>query len=147
MVSMVSSLLAALVACAYMACAVKAGGIPDCLSATYYTLKRGWLFTTLMVVESALCFPAMWEGTAPCWRWLVVVAALTLCGVGFTPYKHCDKHYKAHYVMACIAMASVVVLYMTRGQWYMPMAFLVVGLRKNWLLGVETALLASCWVY
>lgn len=139
--------IAALLMILYISCVTKVVGIPTSLSATYYTLKHRWLFPALMTAEVALCMPALWLTTIGWWKLLVIVIGLAIIGVGFSPYKHCDKHYKAHYIMACIAMAGMCLLYIVKGLWFFPVVLLFIGFRKNWLLGVETALFGSCWLY
>lgn len=121
--------IAALLMILYISLTVKLRGIPSSLSETYYTLKHSWLFPTVMILEAVLCAPAIWIATAGWWKILVIVVGLAIIGVGLSPYKHCDKHYKAHYIMSCIAMSGMCALYIVKGLWFIPLVLLFIGFR------------------
>lgn len=139
--------IAALIMILYISLSAKCGGIPSSLSETYYTLKHNWLFPALMISQVVLCIPALWITTVGWWKILVAIIGLAIIGVGFAPYKHCEKHRKAHYALACTAMLGMCLLYIVKGLWFIPIVLLFIGFRKNWLLGVETALFGACWLY
>lgn len=139
--------IAALIMILYISLSARFRGIPSSLSETYYTLKYSWLFPALMISQVVLCIPALWLATAGWWKLLVILIGLAIIAVGFVPYKHCEKHRKVHYTLACTAMFGMYLLYVIKNLWFIPLVLLFIGFRKNWLLGIETALFGACWIY
>ena len=110
-------------------------GIDESLSATYYKVKKPYLFQVALGLGGFLMMLSLLEMTAGKWyQFLSFFATSALIFVAFAPdYKRMLEG-KVHTVNAYISACSSVLLLVLMGYWYVPiLPFLVsVILIKKW---------------
>lgn len=124
------------------------GGTPYCLSETYYTLgKYGWMFQVFIIsMYLLLCFPVL-ECTEKQYQWIAILLLSSTVSIVFVPDFKRDSQHDVHFVLSLISMIAVCVLWILKGQWYMPVIISLCALRKNWLLGLEVGMFTLIWLY
>lgn len=141
---------------AYVLTTCKVGGIPYCLSETYYTLGRyGFLFTLFQLAMSALLaiqlhglfgassqsLPAGFPAVV---GWILVAS---IAGIGLVPDFRRSWQHPIHYGLTICAMLCITVLCILRGLWYLPFLVTLSSLRLNWLLGLEIGFYTTGFLY
>lgn len=140
------SIIAVIVTIAYL-CYVSQIQIPSCFSETYYIVPQKWLFVAVMLFIAVACYVQLILIVPENRVGLCFAALAGMIGVIVSPYRDSMMQHNIHYISATATMSAVCLLYVLDGRWYIPVAFLLVGLRKNYLLGIETAILMAALLY
>ena len=75
-----------IIACYTVAVCLKTKGIPDSISATYFSLKHKLIFGASMCMTGMFLFPVIWDlSTTITMRILAIAACVGLMGVGLAP--------------------------------------------------------------
>ena len=110
-------------------------GVAESLSATYYKVKKPYLFQVALGLTGFLMMIYLLEMTAGKWyQFLSFFATSALIFVAFAPDYRRMLEGKVHTVNAYISAGSSVLLLVLMGYWYVPiLPFLVsVFLIKKW---------------
>lgn len=131
-------------------------GIPESLSATYYTLgKHGWVFQMLMFLLGVMLF-VVWHGLGDERHlFLVFLACASLLFVAAAPAFKLELEGKVHYGSAIVCCVCAVLWQILEGLWDVTLFFGWVGgmlslaWRDKWCWWLECAvvgsLLANLW--
>lgn len=145
--------LSGVITAAYLAFSVrKGGGIPESLSATYYTLgsyKR--LFQVAMVMTACTLYPVWISVSSEGIGGLVFGACASLLFVATAPCFRSGLEGKVHYAFAAVCCICAVVWQVCMGLWDVTLWCGLVGLmlslqdRRNWCWWVECAVIGSVY--
>lgn len=131
-------------------------GVPESVSATYYTLgKHGWVFQVLMVLVGFLLLPLWLAVSDDCHQWLCFLACASLVFVGVAPCFKLELDGKVHYTSAIVCCVCVVLWQIVEELWDVTLFFAWMGgmlslqMRDKWCWWTECAvvggLLANLW--
>lgn len=147
--------LSLLIVAGFTAYAVAAiGGIPTCISATYYLLpKHKGLFQIAMIAGGFLALPAWIEASPDTWQFLSFFGCAGLVFVGAAPAFLDHFEGKVHYTATAIAAAAAILWLILASEWsWIPLAGFALcaipffkKMPENWLFIAETVVLASTY--
>ena len=124
------------------------GGTPYCLSETYYTLgELGWMFQVLMIVMCLLLCNPILDCTPDQYEWIGIILLVSSLSIILVPDFKRESQHDIHFALSVISMVAVWVLWIIKGQWYMPIIVSLCALRQNWLLGIEIGFFTLVWLY
>lgn len=118
----------------------------ECLSDIAYD-KHSWIFPICLIGIATLLFIGMFTSTVFPINWFCLIPAIAMIIVALTPYKDSLLKYKIHYISSLIAFISILILWILKGYWFIPILFCLASLRSKWLLGLEMGLLGSSFLY
>ena len=131
-------------------------GVPESLSATYYSLgDKGWIFQTVMALIAACLMPAWMEASEEGYECLPFLGCSSLLFVAAAPCFRMELEGRVHYAAAVVCCASVFLWQILEGLWDVTLWFVwVCGMlalsdRSKWCWWLEVAavgsLLANLW--
>lgn len=131
-------------------------GIPESLSATYYSLgKYGWMFQLCLFLIGVLLLPVWLSLSEESHQYLVFLACASLCFVASAPCFNLELQGKVHYSAAIVCCISVFSWQILEGLWDVTLWFVWIGVmltlmnRSKWCWWLECAavgsLLANLW--
>lgn len=134
------TILTAIVVVYSTMCAVKFG-IPESLSATYYSLgKHGWVFQAFMLVVGIGLLPLWLSVSQETYQFLVFLSCASLCFVASAPCFKLELQGKVHYSAAAVCCISVFTWQIVEGLWDVTLWFV-------WVCGMLTILNRSKWCW
>ena len=144
------------IALAYIAGCIIVYGIPESLSATYYSLgKHGWIFQVCIFLIGVLLLPVWLSLSEESHQFLAFLSCASLCFVASAPCFRLELQGKIHYSAAVICCTSVILWQILAGLWDVTLWFAVIAamvtLRdiSKWCWWLECAvvgsLLANLW--
>lgn len=149
-------MLYTLVSCTLMAVAyivysmVKAKGVPESLSATYYILgERGWIFQAVMFSVGVLLFPVWLELSELHRQWAVFLSCGGLVFVGAAPAFRIELEGAVHYSAAVVCCLCAVTWQILEGLWDLTLLFgffgfmLTLMFRDKYMWFLECAVIGS----
>ena len=139
----------------FAGCIIKFG-IPESLSATYYSLgEYGWIFQVLMLGIGGFLLPVWLSAADESYQFLVFLACASLCFVAVTPCFKLELQGKVHYSAAIVCCISVFTWQILEELWDVTLWFVWIGgmltltNRSKWCWWLECAaigsLLANLW--
>lgn len=148
-------LIATVVCVAYLAYSMRKG-IPESLSATYYSLGRhGWVFQLVMFLSGFLLFPVWSQLGSEDQTFLAFLSCASLLFVAAAPAFKLSLDGAVHYTSAVICCVCAVLWQILEGLWDVTLWFGFVGgmlslmWKDKWCWWVECAvvgsLLANLW--
>lgn len=130
--------LSALCIAAYTAAVcVKFKGVPDSISATFYSLEHKYWFGATMLLAAGLLMPAILEVTPGCYQFTAFLACIGMFMVGVAPNFREGIERKVHTAGAimCILFSQVWVLLTCPWMMLVWVAYLIytaLMMMKNW---------------
>lgn len=137
---------------AYVLYAVRQVGVPTSLSATYYSVKKGWLFQLALGISGFLMMICLLELTAEKWfQFLSFFTSSALIFVAFAPGYKSMFEGRVHKLSAWISAVSSVALVSLLGFWYIPLillvpVFFVIKIYGNRIFCLEMVCFASLFL-
>lgn len=142
--------IATLLSAAYLAFGIHAeGGVPESLSATYYTLAgKGWVFQVAMAAVAILLLP-VWLGLSE--ENTKFLAFFACGGILFTaaaPAFRVKQEGAVHYASAVVCCVSAILWQVFEGVWDVTLFFGFLGLmlflqHGKWCFCLEIAVIGS----
>lgn len=136
----------------YVGIVAKKYGIPASLSASYYTINRGWVFQLALGVTGFSAMIYLLDATAGMWyQFLSFFATSALIFVAFAPdYKQLLEG-KVHGVAAIISAVVSVLHTVFMGCWYVPAVVFTISVpfvlkSKNRVFWAEMACFCSMYL-
>lgn len=139
----------------YVALSLK-GGVPESLSATYYSLgEYGWVFQAVMYSVGILLMPVWFILSDIDHQCLCFISCASLLFVAAAPSFRLELEGKVHYGSAIVCCIGVVLWQVLEGLWDVTLWFAFIGMmlslsmRDKWCWWMEVAvigsLLANLW--
>jgi hypothetical protein len=132
-----------------LGCIIKFG-IPESLSATYYSLgKDGWIFQVLMLVIGGFLLPVWLSAADESYQFFAFLACASICFVAVTPCFKLELQGRVHYSAAIVCCISVFTWQILEGLWDVMLWFVWVGgmltltNRSKWCWWLECAAIGS----
>lgn len=140
---------------AYIGCSM-IKGVPESLSATYYTLGRyGWVFQVMMAILGVMLFTVWFPLCDASLQCLAFLSCASLLFVAAAPAFRLELEGKVHYGSAIVCCVCAVLWQVLEGLWDVTLWFVFIGgmlslrYRDKWCWWVECAvvgsLLANLW--
>lgn len=132
------TILSALCIAAYTAAVcVKFKGVPDSISATFYSLEHKYWFGATMWLAAGLLMPAILEVTPGCYQFTAFLACIGMMFVGVAPNfrEGIDKKVHTTGAVLCILFSQVWVLLTCPWMMLVWVAYLIytaLMMMKNW---------------
>ena len=143
-------LIATIVAVSYVIYILVKCGVPESLSATYYSLgKDGWALQAVLGVVAASLYPVWFSATREDWLFLPFLGCASLMFVAFAPCFRLKLEGMVHYASAVVCCLCALLWQFVEGLWDVTMWFAFVGgmlclrHRKQWCWCLECALIGS----
>lgn len=139
----------ALLATAYLIGVVRKFGVPESLSATYYSLgKKGWLFQLVMGTSGLLLAPVWMECAMDEWRFLAFLGCSGLLFTAVAPSFRMKLEGAVHYTAAVVCCVSAILWQVVEGLWDVTLLFAILGWmgflqQRKWCFWLEVAVMSS----
>lgn len=141
--------IATIICVAYLAYSMH-NGIPESLSATYYSLgKHGWVFQLVMFLLGFLLFFVWSQLGSDNYTFLAFLSCASLLFVAAAPAFRLSLDGAVHYTSAIICCVCALLWQMLEGLWDVTLWFAFVGgmtslmWRRQWCWWVECAVVGS----
>lgn len=125
-------------------------GVPESLSATYYSLgKYGWIFQVCIFLIGVLLLPVWLSLSEESHQFLVFLSCASLCFVASAPCFRLELQGKIHYSAAVVCCLSVFTWQILEGLWDVMLWFILLGAmitlrnRSKWCWWLECAAIGS----
>lgn len=125
-------------------------GVPDSISATYYTLgDKGWMCPLVMFLTGTLLYPVWMDVSQEAYEYLVFLACTSLWFVAAAPCFRLELEGTVHYSAAVACCLCAVTWQIFEGLWDITLWFAWVGgmlslvWRKQWCWWMEWAVVGS----
>lgn len=129
---------------------IKAKGVPESVSATYYILEdEGWIFQCVIGSIAALLLPVWLEVTEPWRQWTAFVTCSSMVFVAMAPSFRMELQGAIHYSAAVICCISAVSWQVLEGLWDVTLWFawlggmLAVMWKEQWCWWIELSVIGS----
>ena len=126
-------------------------GVPESLSATYYTLgSNGWLFQLVMMCIGFTLLPVWLELSDVRYQWMAFISCGSLVFVGSAPSFRLPLQGAVHYASAVLCCVCAVVWQVLVGLWDVTLFFAVLGGMLtlqfgNYMWWLEVSVIASLY--
>lgn len=132
----------------YVLTTCKIGGVPYCLSETFYTLGRRWRFIfPIFQFSMAAILGYQLHSLHLSYAWIGWVLTASIAGVGLVPDFRRSWQHPIHYAFTVCSMLCITTLCILAGLWYLPILVTLSSLRRNWLLGLEIGFYTIGFIY
>ena len=127
-------------------------GVPESLSATYYSLgKYGWIFQVCILLVGVLLLPVWLSLSEEAYQSLVFLACASLCFVASAPCFKLELQGRVHYSAAIICCISAFTWQILEGLWDVLLWFVWIGgmltltNRRKWCWWLECSVIGSVY--